>query len=58
MHRSHGRHEAGLTTVPIDPYDGKPLRLSIVGGQLVIYSVGKDGKDDGGRVDSDFDGKR
>jgi hypothetical protein len=49
--------DAGLTSVPIDPYDGKPLRLTLVDGHLVIYSVGKDGKDDAGRLNSDFDRK-
>lgn len=47
--------EAGLKAVPIDPYDGKPMRLAVIDGQLVVYSVGKDGKDDGGLTDSDRD---
>jgi hypothetical protein len=47
--------EAGLKAVPIDPYDGKPMRLAVIGGEPVIYSVGKDGKDDGGLKDSDRD---
>jgi len=38
--------------VPIDPYSGKPLRMAIVDGEPVIYSIGKDGRDDGGRIDS------
>lgn len=45
--------DAKMKGVPIDPYDGKPFRMAIIDGQAVIYSVGKDGKDDGGRVDSD-----
>ena len=39
---------AYLDTVPIDPYDGNPLRLNAVGGALVIYSIGPDGMDNGG----------
>jgi hypothetical protein len=37
-----------LTTVPIDFFDGQPLRLKVVGDGLLIYSVGLNGKDDGG----------
>jgi hypothetical protein len=39
-----------LKEVPIDPYTGKPIRLAATEDGVVIYSVGKDGKDDGGRV--------
>ena len=35
-----------LSAIPIDPYDGKPLRLQARSGKVVVYSVGKDGKDD------------
>jgi len=47
---------AGLKGVPADPYDGRPMRLAIVDGAPVVYSIGKDGHDDGG-VDSDYDRK-
>jgi hypothetical protein len=47
--------DAGLKSVPIDPYDGKPMRLVSVNGEPVIYSVGRDGKDDGGEKDSKND---
>ena len=47
---------AGLPRVPIDPYSGQPLRMAIIDGEPVIYSVGKDGRDDGGRIDSDSTG--
>jgi hypothetical protein len=40
-----------LSKVPTDPYDGKPLRLRRLADRLVIYSVGPDGKDDGGNID-------
>ncbi len=39
-----------LPTVPPDRYDGKPLKYRIVEGQPVLYSVGVDRDDDGGRV--------
>jgi hypothetical protein len=44
-----------LKTLPIDPYDGKPMRLVVLDGHAVIYSVGKDGHDDGGLKDSKLD---
>jgi hypothetical protein len=47
--------EAGLKTIPTDPYDGKPMRLAVIDGQPVIYAVGKDGQDDGARKDSKYD---
>ena len=47
--------EAGLKAVPIDPYDGQPMRVALLGSPPVIYSVGKDGRDDGGQQDSKFD---
>jgi hypothetical protein len=44
--------EAGLKAVPTDPYSGQPLKFAVQDGQPVVYSVGKDGKDDGGKIDS------
>jgi hypothetical protein len=41
---------AGTAQVPIDPYADQPFRIATVAGQPVIYSVGPDGKDDGGVV--------
>ena len=49
--------EAGLKAVPTDPYDGKPMRTAVFDGQTVVYSVGKDGRDDGGQKDSIYDTK-
>lgn len=46
---------AGLKSAPVDPFDGKPLRLVILNGEPVVYSIGRDGKDDGGKVDSDYE---
>jgi hypothetical protein len=49
---------AALKAVPVDPYDGKPFRMGVgEGGEIIIYSVGRDGRDDGGRVDSYRDQK-
>jgi hypothetical protein len=39
-----------LRVVPGDPFDGKPLRYSRLADGVVIYSVGPDGKDDGGNL--------
>jgi hypothetical protein len=37
-----------LTAVPMDPFDGASLRYKKLAKGYVIYSVGMDGKDDGG----------
>jgi hypothetical protein len=39
-----------LKEVPVDPFDGKLLKLAIRDDGIVIYSVDKDGKDDGGDI--------
>jgi hypothetical protein len=36
--------------VPLDPYDGQPLRCRRLKDGVVAYSVGPDGKDDGGNL--------
>lgn len=42
-----------LEAMPVDPFDGQAMRIKKPpDGSLVIYSVGADGKDDGGVVDS------
>jgi hypothetical protein len=41
-----------LAAVPCDPIDGQPLRLARRPDGIVIYSIGPDGKDDGGAVDA------
>jgi hypothetical protein len=38
-----------LKAVPEDPFDGKPLRYRRLDRGYVVYSVGEDGKDDGGK---------
>jgi hypothetical protein len=47
--------EAGLKAIPADPFDGQPMRVAVVLGGPVVYSVGKDGHDDGAQADSKFD---
>jgi len=39
-----------LTAVPPDPLTGKPMRLVKKGDRLIAYSLGVDGRDDGGEV--------
>jgi len=38
-----------IAAVPTDPFDGQPLRYHLLEKGYVIYSVGADGQDDGGR---------
>lgn len=55
----HGRWPASLTEitpaliakVPLDPFDGQPLRYRRLADGIVIYSVGRDGEDNGGKLD-------
>jgi hypothetical protein len=42
---------AYLGAVPIDPFDGQPLRYRKLADGVVIYSVGPDGTDDQGTLD-------
>jgi hypothetical protein len=37
-----------LDDMPVDPFDGKPLRFVVKSDKCLIYSVGPAGKDDGG----------
>ncbi len=37
-----------ISAVPRDPFDGQPLRLKSTEQDLVIYSIGPNGEDDGG----------
>jgi hypothetical protein len=48
--------ELDIGPVPVDEYSktGEPLRWALITGEFVIYSVGADGKDDGGRIDWQF----
>ncbi|MCK4850026.1 MAG: hypothetical protein KAT11_01685 [Phycisphaerae bacterium] len=40
---------AYLDAVPEDPFDGQPLRYKKLAEGYVVYSIGHDGKDDGGK---------
>ncbi len=40
-----------LPQVPVDPFDGQPLRYVVRNDEYIIYSVGKDGVDNGGQGD-------
>jgi hypothetical protein len=40
-----------VAAVPADPYDGQPLRLRHMPDGLIIYSIGQDLADDGGKLD-------
>jgi hypothetical protein len=56
--QAHGRWPQSLASlvpeylpaVPIDPYDMAPLRFRRLPDGVVVYSVGLDGKDDGGNL--------
>lgn len=45
-----------LPAVPVDPFDGQPLRFIRRGDELLIYSVGYNNADDGG-VENEHSGK-
>ncbi|MBN1588030.1 MAG: hypothetical protein JW888_00780 [Pirellulales bacterium] len=40
-----------LSEIPTDPYSDRPMRMTTVDGQPVVYSVGLDGKDDRARTE-------
>jgi len=42
---------AYLREVPLDPYNGKPLLLRRLAEGVVVYAVGPDGEDNGGKLD-------
>ncbi len=39
-----------LDAIPLDPFDGKPLRYKQIDKGIVVYSIGEDETDDGGDV--------
>ncbi len=51
----HGLVPEFVPQVPIDYMDGKPLRYRLDGDQFVLWSVGLDGKDNGGTPKSEAD---
>jgi hypothetical protein len=46
--------KAILPEVPLDPYDGRPLRFRRVADGVVVYSVGPDGTDDDGNLTREY----
>jgi len=56
--RDHGRYAGTLAelsprympVVPTDPFDGRALRYRVLQGKPLVYSIGADGDDDGGRT--------
>jgi tetratricopeptide (TPR) repeat protein len=40
-----------IAKLPTDPFSGKPYRYKLDEGHFVLYSVGPDMKDDGGKID-------
>ncbi|MBI5707341.1 MAG: hypothetical protein HZC36_10180 [Armatimonadetes bacterium] len=49
QHGSFPEKLGDLGSPPIDPFDGKPLKYRKQGKGFLLYSVDRDGKDDGGR---------
>ena len=43
-----------LPAVPLDPFDGKPLRYAPRPDGVIVYSVGVDGRDNGGAESGSF----
>ncbi len=39
-----------LEAVPFDPFNGKPMRYRVDPDGLIVYSIGEDKRDDGGKV--------
>jgi hypothetical protein len=64
-HREHNKWPESLSelspkylpTLPADPITGKPLHYKIVNDRPIVYSVGVDGDDDGGRLAKNKDGE-
>jgi hypothetical protein len=61
-HLAHGKWPKQLTdltpqfmeTLPLDPFDGQPLRYQVTPEAVMVYSIGSDLVDDGGKfVDED-----
>jgi hypothetical protein len=59
--RAHGRWPEApadlvpgqLAAVPLDPFDARPLRYRRLADGVVVYSVGRDGADNGGTFDEE-----
>jgi hypothetical protein len=44
----HGELPDSIPSTFLDPFDGRPLRYKKLAKGYVVYSIGEDGKDDGG----------
>ncbi|MCI0629346.1 MAG: hypothetical protein L0Y44_01680 [Phycisphaerales bacterium] len=63
-HRRHGHWPQSLTElapallpqVPVDRFDGQPIRYRLIDGKPLIYSVGSDRDDDAGQPPREADG--
>lgn len=42
-----------LEAVPVDPFDGQPLKFKPLAAGFVVYSIGRDSVDNGGRAKND-----
>ena len=49
---------AFLDAVPLDPFDGKPLRYRATNDTYVVYSIGPDRVDDGGETQRNSGGNK
>ncbi len=49
---------AYLPTVPVDMFDGGPLKYRVDGDSFIVYSIGNDYMDDGGRAASPYASSR
>ncbi len=47
-----------LGTIPLDPFDGLPLRMVGKDSARIIYSIGPNSTDEGGKLSSKFGGRR
>jgi hypothetical protein len=50
--------EASGGSLPMDPFSGDALLFKLEVGSYVIYSIGSNGKDDGGAVETDDQDRR
>lgn len=64
-HREHAKWPGSLDELsprmlpklPLDPITGKPLHYKVIDGRPIVYSVGVDGDDDGGRLAKNKEGE-
>jgi len=44
-----------LPAIPLDPFDGQPMKYRVEAGDAIVYSIGKNRVDDGGQLDREKD---